>query len=348
MGKKNKHRERQMATSLEDIRQDHLERYQVASKFICPEDKVLDVACGIGYGSYLIAKEIKPKHITAIDRSPEAIAHGKEYFHDRRISYDIKDINQLKDLPEETFDVICAMEILEHLENDSEFLDDIYKLLSRNGVLIISTPNQDVLPFQKEQFPYHTRHYNSEEFIHLLENHGFGIHTGYTQVIHQVYEGFGGKFNIAVCKKTLFTSAPQGLIKSYINLLIKEIKPTAHFFKEFGRSEARRLMKIGRQSEASYLLDKWVQYDKNNAEAWYLIGYDCENGYDFINAKEAFQKAAAIPITDENRQYIVSALFHLGNLSNNDSEKAKFLTDCLAIEPNHLKAKEILEELETL
>lgn len=346
MGRKSEHTERQTATNLEGIRQDHVERYKVALKFICPEDRVLDAACGTGYGAYLIAKEVKPKHITAIDRSAEAIAQGKEYFYDRKISYLVQDINGLNEFPDEAFDVICALEILEHLEKESAFLETLYKLLTRNGVLIISTPNQDVLPFAKEQFPFHTRHYTSEEFIRLLEEHGFGIHTGYTQVYHEVMEGFGGKYNIAICKKTLFTTPPQGLIKSYINLLIKEIKPTPEFFKGFGGAEARRLMKIGRPTEASYLVDRWVQCDENNAEAWYMLGYICENTYNYTNAQEAFQKAAAVPLTEQNKKYIASSLFHLANLDLAQTEKIKLLKDCLTLEPEHQKAREILKELQ--
>lgn len=52
---------------------------------------------------------------------------------------DAKNIREI--LKEEKFDTVVAGEILEHLENPIKFLQDCYKLLNKNGLLIISTPN---------------------------------------------------------------------------------------------------------------------------------------------------------------------------------------------------------------
>jgi SAM-dependent methyltransferase len=346
---KNDHEDWQSAVSLENIPPAYLERYRAATKFIGPEDKVLEAACGNGYGAYLIARDAKPKRITAIDRSHEAINHGKQYFADKRISYQVKDIYDLVNLPPGSFDVIISLETLVYLPQDSEFLEILHTLLHPKGLLIISALNQDVLPFEKAQFPLHRRHYSTEAFIQLLEQKGFTIHTGYTQVRDRLYDGLGGKVNIAVCRKTPLTLEPfepKELVKPYIDLLIKEMVPDASFFREFGGPEARHLMEIGRETEAFYLLDRWVQYDKYNPEAWYLMGYYCRQKNNIPSAREAFKKAIELPRIGKNQKFIVSSLFHLANLSSETTEKIQFISQCLTLEPGHQRALEMLARLE--
>jgi ubiquinone/menaquinone biosynthesis C-methylase UbiE len=346
---KNDYIEWQAVSSLEDIPPAYLARYRIATKFIGPEDKVLDAACGIGYGAFLIARDAKPRRITAVDHSLKAINHGKQYFAEKRISYLAKDVFELDSLPKGSFDVILSLETLTYLEKDSEFLEILRTLLHPNGLLIISSPNQDVLPFDKKQFPGRYRHYSTNAFIRLLEQNGFAIHTGYTMVVDQVYDGLGGKSNIAICKKTSLTLEPfepKELVKPYIDLLIKEIKPEASFFREFGGPEARHLMQLGRETEAFYLMDRWVQYDKFNPEAWYVMGYFCEKNNNTLAAKEAFKKATELPASGKNREFVASALFHLANLSTDGKEKIQLLSRCLTLEPGHQRALEMLVRLE--
>ena len=349
MTTKNDHINWQSMLSLEDLPPAYLERYRVATKFIGPEDKVLDAACGIGYGAFLIARDAKPKRVTAVDYSLETINHAKQYFADKKISYLVKDVFELNSLPQGSFDVIISLETLAYLEKDSEFLEILRTLLHPNGLLIISSPNQDVLPFDKKQFPLCHRHYSTDAFIRLLEQNGFAIHTGYTLVVEQVYDGLGGKSNIAICKKTSLTLEPfepKELIKPYIDLLIKEIKPEASFFREFGGPEARHLMQLGRETEAFYLLDRWVQYDKLNPEAWYVMGYFCEKTNNIPAAQEAFKKAVELPDSGKYREFVASAFFHLANLSNDGREKIQLLSHCLTLEPGHQRALEMLVRLE--
>ncbi|MCP5102860.1 MAG: class I SAM-dependent methyltransferase, partial [bacterium] len=156
--------EQQTAKTLAGIKKDHLERYKLASGFIKPGDRVLDMASGTGYGSYLIAGKSNPKAITAVDRSHQAIEYGKKHYADRRIKFLAASLYEAdRHFKPAAFDVICSVETLEHLEDAHGCLGILYRLLAPKGTLIISTPNQDVMPYRKKQFPFHTRHYTTAE-----------------------------------------------------------------------------------------------------------------------------------------------------------------------------------------
>ena len=67
----------------------HLERYRFAAKHLC-DGLVADIACGVGYGSFLLADECgdRIKHIYAIDNDAESIRFAlKRYTHQQNNLY---------------------------------------------------------------------------------------------------------------------------------------------------------------------------------------------------------------------------------------------------------------------
>ena len=76
--------ERQTANKLDDIRKDHLVRYQLALDYIKRNKngkiKILDMFCGNGYGSYLLASNINECKLTSIDGSKEAVKFAKKFY----------------------------------------------------------------------------------------------------------------------------------------------------------------------------------------------------------------------------------------------------------------------------
>jgi len=77
-------------------------------------------------------------------------------------------------------------------------------MLKKDGLLILSTPNQETLPFTAEEFPQHKRHYTPKELQALLTSKGFEVVKRYTQYSKKretVSEGWSGLYNIAVASK---------------------------------------------------------------------------------------------------------------------------------------------------
>lgn len=109
---------KQVAPELGGIREDHIGRYKFAQAFIGEDDVVLDCACGVGYGSYILATGTGLSSIDAVDIEEQAIAYAKKHYSHEKIEHKAADIFCLE-LPDEHYDVICSFETIEHLDGDA-------------------------------------------------------------------------------------------------------------------------------------------------------------------------------------------------------------------------------------
>jgi len=167
--------ERQVAPDLRNIRKDHLNRYQFAAdnlRAFAPK-RVLDLACGIGYGSQLLAHQLETA-ITSVDIEPEAIAYAKQHYGSAKITHVCADARTIQ-LDAASFDAIVSFETIEHVTFDEALLCQFNRWLRDGGKLVISTPNESVMPFNIEQFPYHVKHYTYMELESMLARCGFRL-----------------------------------------------------------------------------------------------------------------------------------------------------------------------------
>jgi len=193
---------RQVSPTLDGVRRDHLERYRFAARFIPDGAAVLDAACGMGYGSWMLAELARPRAVIGVDISTEAIGYGVLHYPHARVALVRADLLKL-DLGDQRFDVIVSFETLEHICEDRIFLTRLRRALAPGGMLIVSTPNQDVMPFDPVYYAQHVRHYTSGEFADLLTACGLAVMSAHTQANRDgsdIKPGFGGAFDIAVCR----------------------------------------------------------------------------------------------------------------------------------------------------
>lgn len=193
---------RQVSSNLDKIRKDHVGRYKFACNFINVNDVVLDCACGVGYGSFILSKKSNLSTILAVDIDMRTIKFARKHYYDDKITYKNGDIFSL-DIPDDHFDCIVSFETIEHVDG-STLIKLFYRKLKKDGLLVVSTPNQDMQPFNAKDFPFHLRHYTPSEFNILLTSNGYEILGRYTQFDREkekVSDNWNGLFNIAVCKK---------------------------------------------------------------------------------------------------------------------------------------------------
>ena len=97
----------------------------------------LDVGCGAGLLAEPLAR--LGARVTGIDASPEviAVAHGHADRTGLAIDYRVADVQKL----EGQFDLITAMEVIEHVADPATFVKALARLLAPNGLLVMSTPN---------------------------------------------------------------------------------------------------------------------------------------------------------------------------------------------------------------
>ncbi|MGI9068133.1 MAG: class I SAM-dependent methyltransferase [Pyrinomonadaceae bacterium] len=147
----------------------HAARYQFAMQHVGGA-RVLDIACGTGYG--LTVLQTRARQVVGADvdmgaarKARAAIGNGPE-------AVVVADGCRLA-FGDATFDVITSFETLEHLELRSQFLAELRRVLTPDGLCIISTPNANyTLPINgKPRNPHHLYEYTPEELVAELRKH---------------------------------------------------------------------------------------------------------------------------------------------------------------------------------
>lgn len=154
----------------------HLNRYALARPF-CEGKIVLDVACGEGYGSYLL-KMWGAKQIEAVDIDSEAIEKASIMFSNENINYMCQNAEKLP-YADNSFDLIVSLETIEHLDNPDKFLLELRRVIKPDGTIILSCPND---PYYYDRAntsnPFHKQKYNFFEFKEFVEQY-LGSHVQY-------------------------------------------------------------------------------------------------------------------------------------------------------------------------
>jgi SAM-dependent methyltransferase len=118
---------------------EHWHRYHFASRWAAGK-RVLDVACGEGYGTALLARVAA--EATGIDISEQAVAHAqREYAKIANAKFLCAPCTRLP-LPDASVDVAVSFETLEHIAEQEAFVAELARVLAPDGVLVLSCPNK--------------------------------------------------------------------------------------------------------------------------------------------------------------------------------------------------------------
>ncbi len=151
-----------------EIWYEHQHRYAFAAAHARGR-RVLDAACGEGYGSALLAAG-GAGHVLGIDIDPASIAHARRrYGNEAGLRFEQADVTALDHLPAASFDLVVSFETLEHVEAQERLLDGFVRLLAPGGLLMVSTPDKrtysDESGFRNE---HHVRELYRPEFEAML------------------------------------------------------------------------------------------------------------------------------------------------------------------------------------
>lgn len=145
----------------------HLVRYALVRKF-CRGKRVLDVACGEGYGSFLM-KSWGAREVIGVDNSGEAIRIANSLFSRKGIQFVRGDAQSLDRVLRgyNQFDLIVSFETIEHVNDSRRFVELLKQQRSEPGIVIISCPN-DFAGFDPTQVnEYHVRKFTLRDFQEL-------------------------------------------------------------------------------------------------------------------------------------------------------------------------------------
>jgi SAM-dependent methyltransferase len=130
--------------------------------------RVVDMACGEGYGSNLLAGAAAS--VVGVDANPEAHEHA-------RLRYVRPNLRFERDLIEtfsEPCDAVVFLQTIEHVRDSGAVLEHFRAMLGEGGVAYVSTPNLLTLAppgAEKSDNPWHVREYRADEFRDLCEAH---------------------------------------------------------------------------------------------------------------------------------------------------------------------------------
>jgi SAM-dependent methyltransferase len=135
--------------------QEHLARYRFARERV--RGRVLDVACGTGYGTSML-------QAVGVDLSLEALRYARRH----PAAYVAADAARLPF--GRVFDAVVSFETIEHVPDPGRFVADCARVLKPGGVFLVSTPNRELWsprspkPVQR----HHVKEFNRREFLEVL------------------------------------------------------------------------------------------------------------------------------------------------------------------------------------
>ncbi len=153
-----------------EIWYEHWHRYAFALDFARGR-RVLDVACGEGYGSALLSTVADT--VLGVDLAPDALVHARSRYGGRsNLHFEAGDATALGALPPASFDLIVSFETLEHVGAQEDMVAGFARLLAPAGLLLLSSPDKrtysDLTGFRNE---HHVRELYRPELEALLAPH---------------------------------------------------------------------------------------------------------------------------------------------------------------------------------
>jgi len=179
--------------------------YKFAAKMIGVDKSILDIGCGEGLGTWLLARECG--HAEGIDLDDKAIKQAQINWNDDRIRFYHGNIFD-ESLCSKTYDAVVSFDIIEHIipENASSFYSAIVNRLYDVGIAIIGTPNvfaqnyataitsaDQVNLYSEEKLEKELRQY----FKHVF------IFSANEEVIHTEYYPMSNYLVALACQKTM-------------------------------------------------------------------------------------------------------------------------------------------------
>lgn len=165
---------------LTDTTIEHLHRYALAKEFV-EGKKVLDIACGEGYGSHLMAETARD--VQGVDINQDVILKAIARYKKENLGFTEGSVEKIPFDPA-SFDMVVSFETLEHIIAHDTMLKEIKRVLKPGGILVISTPdkkNYSDKPGYSN--PFHKKELYEDEFRELLKKY-FRYQEYYSQNLY--------------------------------------------------------------------------------------------------------------------------------------------------------------------
>lgn len=126
--------------------------------------KVIELGCGWGRGVDALTEACD--HYTGLDKN-EPLINSLQAKHPRH-TFQVADLPHLTKLQDNLFDFVITFQVIEHVQDDHQFLAEARRVLKPGGKIFLSTVNR---AYTLSRNPWHIREYNASELKTLMENY---------------------------------------------------------------------------------------------------------------------------------------------------------------------------------
>jgi ubiquinone/menaquinone biosynthesis C-methylase UbiE len=146
--------------------------------FAPPQARLLDVGCGTG-NILDVLKQFG--EAVGIDASPVALEfcrrRGLQHLH-------LGDVSARLPAPDESYDIVCAFDVLEHLEDDMKALAELQRVCQPGGHILLTVPALPILWSAHDEALAHKRRYTKQKLSRLLRQAGLRLRkVSYTNAL---------------------------------------------------------------------------------------------------------------------------------------------------------------------
>ncbi len=152
---------------------EHLHRYSIAKSMVIGK-VVLDIACGEGYGSNLLAQDAA--FVYGVDIASDAVSYARKKYRKQNLQF-MEGSAAAIPLEDDSIDILVSFETIEHHDKHIEMMKECKRVLKPNGILIISSPDKKFfsdIPQYKNEF--HVKELYKQEFYDLVKSYFSFVH----------------------------------------------------------------------------------------------------------------------------------------------------------------------------
>ncbi|HYL78685.1 MAG TPA: methyltransferase domain-containing protein [Bryobacteraceae bacterium] len=148
----------------DDLWSEHVARYAFARRY-ADGLRVLDAGCGTGYGAAELAQSAA--EVVGVDVAPEAIEYAQASYPLPTVRFVMSSCTSVP-FPQNSFELVVAFEVIEHLPDFRAFLNECGRVITPQGLFIVSSPNKRYYADSRAKEgpnPYHQHEFEPSEFV---------------------------------------------------------------------------------------------------------------------------------------------------------------------------------------
>jgi SAM-dependent methyltransferase len=151
---------------------------KLAALALAPGARLLDLGCGTGGASLVLSKYGKA---IGVDREYGSFAISRDRPYRHRV---VASAGAALPFADDSFDVVCALDILEHLDDDGAAARELYRICKPEGTIVVFVPAYKILWGYNDEYSHHKRRYDETQLKTLLIESGFAISdSGYFNAV---------------------------------------------------------------------------------------------------------------------------------------------------------------------